>query len=177
MLALDQVPATAPIWLDSDTPGVIVAGNPRRYRIQDPATATRPPAQRRAILDSMETLTFAARRRLARAGSTQEQMDQNPALVAEEVNKLKADLAKLGITKLSAVTKVHEIVCEELCGLGHATMRGEMIMVSDSEYMNYLKLSGPQGATPPRPAPPVAGAGTDTGTGPAGGGPVAAAKE
>ena len=161
-LPLAQVPGDRAIWLDLDTPGVIVAGNPKRFRIQDPATATRPPAQRRAILDSMETLDFAARRRLQRANTslTPEALDKDPQGVAAEVEKVKADLAKLGITQLSTITKPHEIVCEELCGLGHSTMRGEMIMVSNREYMNYLNLNAPPGATPTRPqTQPVADAG------------------
>lgn len=163
-MSLAEAPANRPVWLDPDTPGVVVAGNPRRYRIQDPATVRLPPVRRRAWLDGMETLEFAARRRLQRAGSTLEQMDANPQLVAGEVEKLKADLAKLGITQLAVVTRPHEIVCEELCGLGHATMRGEMLMVSNQEYMHYLRLSGPTTATTPtrpatQPSQPVAGAG------------------
>jgi hypothetical protein len=108
----------------------------------------------------METLEFAARRRLQRTGKTQEEMDAAPQMVADEVGRLKDDLAKLGVTRLSAVVLPHEIVCEELCGLGHTTMRGEMIMVSNQEYMHYLNLSGPTRPTQPtKPAAqPVAAA-------------------
>jgi cytochrome c oxidase subunit 2 len=159
VLALDQVPANKPVWLDPATPGVVSAGNPKRYRIPDPTDRVTG-ARRRALIDSMETLQFAARRRLQRAGSTIEQMDANAALVAGEVDKLKADLAKMGITQLSTVVRPHEIVCEELCGLGHGKMRGEMLMVSNEEYMHYLNLNAPPGGTPAtRPAaPPVASA-------------------
>jgi cytochrome c oxidase subunit 2 len=160
--SLAEAPADKPVWLDPDTPGVISAGNPKRYRIQDPAPprAGRP---RLAVLDSMETLTFAARRRLSRATPpvAPDAMDANPQLVTAEVDRLKADLGKLGITQLSVVTLPHEIVCEELCGLGHATMRGEMIMVSNAEYMHYLRLNAPATTptAPPKPPTPVAAAG------------------
>jgi heme/copper-type cytochrome/quinol oxidase subunit 2 len=153
---LSQAPADKPVWLDPDTPGVIVAGNPKRYRILDPATATRPAAQRRAWLDSNETLEFAANRRLQRAGNA----SPTPQQTSEEVEKLKADLGKLGIARLPVITNVHEIVCEELCGANHFTMRGEMIMVSNSEYTHYLNLTGPTPTAPTKPAtPPVAAAG------------------
>jgi len=48
VLALDKVPADKPVWLDPNTPGVISAGNPKRYRIQDP-TDKAPPARRRNL--------------------------------------------------------------------------------------------------------------------------------
>jgi len=150
---LSDAPADKPIWLDFDTPGVIVAGNPKRYRIQDP-TYTRTP--RRAWLDSNESLDFAARRRLQRSNVT----EPTPQQVTDEIEKLRADLAKLGIAQLSVIAHIHEIVCEELCGQGHSTMRGEMIMVSNNEYIHYLALSGPTPPTQPRPvAQPVAAAG------------------
>lgn len=152
---IDQVRATDAIWLDPDTPGVIVAGNPKRYRLADP-TDKNPPARRRAILDSLETLEAAARRRLARRQITGDQV--TPALLNEELDKLKGDLKGMGINQLSVVVKPHEIVCEELCGQGHATMRGEMLMVSNQEYLHFLNLNAPA-VTPTRPATqPVASA-------------------
>jgi hypothetical protein len=159
VLALEKVPADKPIWLDPSTPGVVAAGNPKRYRLPDP-TDRNPVARRRAMLDSLDSLDAGARRRLQRGGTTVEQMKADPSLVAAEVEKLRADLAKMGITQFSTVVKPHEIVCEELCGLGHGKMRGEMLMVSNEEYMHYLNLNAPPGGTPAtRPAtPPVASA-------------------
>jgi heme/copper-type cytochrome/quinol oxidase subunit 2 len=74
------------------------------------------------------------------------------------VEKLKADLAAMGITQLAAITKPHEIVCEELCGQGHGRMRGEMYMVSNQQYTHFLNLTAPATPTtaPRPPAPPVA---------------------
>ena len=157
-MPIEQVPADKAIWLDRTTPRVEAAGNPRRFRIFDPTDTRRGP-QRRVVMDSLETLTQAAERRIRRANTsaTPEQIAQ--ALPAE-LEKLRADLKAQGINDLSVINRRYEIVCEELCGLGHSRMRGEMIVVSNEEYLNYLSLTGP--ATPtqaPRPATqPVASA-------------------
>jgi heme/copper-type cytochrome/quinol oxidase subunit 2 len=157
---LDKVPADKPVWLDPDTKGVEMGGNPKRYNLYDPTDKTRG-ARRRIWISNSDSLNDGARRRLIRGGKTLDEVNADPKLVAGEVEKFKADLAAQGITELRVVDRVHEIVCEELCGLGHTTMRGEMIMVSNQEYTHYLNLSGPaQPTQPTRPAPqPVAAAG------------------
>ena len=33
----------------------------------------------------------------------------------------------------------YEVVCTQLCGLGHNTMHSLLIVVSDSDYANFLK--------------------------------------
>lgn len=155
-MPLESVPADKPIWLDRGTPKVEVGGNPRRYRLYDPTDTRRTP-QRRIQIDTMETLADGARRRLSRQGVT----TPDATALAAEVEKFRADLKSQGINDLSVVKKKYEIACAELCGSGHSTMRGEMIVVSNEEYMQFLNLSAPAvSPTPPttRPAQPLAAA-------------------
>ena len=164
-VAIEAAPADKPIWLDRTTPRVEVGGNPRRFRIYDPTDTRRTP-QRRFIMDSMETLTQAAERRIRRAntGATPEQISQ---AVPGELEKLRGDLKAMGIVDVSVIERKYEIVCMELCGAGHSTMRGEMIVLSNEEYMNYLNINAPaasQGTPATKPATrpaaqPVASAG------------------
>ena len=79
--------------------------------------------------------------------------DVTPEMLTEELTRLRADLPGSGVTAISVVETPFEIVCEELCGLGHSKMRGEMIVVSNDEYMNYLNLSAPVGPTRPATQP------------------------
>ena len=151
-MALDEVPADRPVWLDPDTKGVQAGGNPRRYQIPDLKAKVPAGRPRPVILGTMESLNDGARRRLSRPPRSMsvEDMNKNPQAVAEEVVKFREELKALGVTELSVIVKPHEIVCEELCGQGHATMRGEMLMVSPEEYRHYLSLSGkPTPATKP----------------------------
>ena len=153
-MALEQAPADKPIWLDPSTPKVEIGGNPKRYRLYDPTDTRRGPT-RRYIMDTFETLDQAAERRLRRANAsaTPEQLAQG---LPAELDKLRADLKAMGINDLSVVQHKFEIVCEELCGMGHGTMRGEMYMLSNEEYMHHLNLTAR--ATPPtaQPRQPVA---------------------
>lgn len=78
------------------------------------------------------------------------------------------------------VTKpgVYEIPCAELCGFGHSGMKGQLTVLSDSDYAAWLKEQWPPAAAPAAPAtgeaapqagePPAAKTGTLTTTGSAG---------
>lgn len=45
------------------------------------------------------------------------------------------DLKSIGVTKVQAfVPKVWDLVCEELCGAGHTTMRGQLIVLEPEEF-------------------------------------------
>jgi len=151
-MAIEQAPADKPIWLDPSTPKVEIGGNPKRYRLYDP-TDTRRGAQRRIIMDTFETLNAAAERRMRAANTS-----ATPQGLTAELDKLRADLKAMGINDLSVVQHKFEIVCEELCGSGHSTMRGEMYMLSNEEYMHFLNLTAR--VTPPttQPRQPVASA-------------------
>jgi heme/copper-type cytochrome/quinol oxidase subunit 2 len=154
---LDQVAADDPLWLDPETPGVTIGGNPKSYRIYDP-TGPKTGARRVWLGQTpYETLGSGARRRLARQGPG---AADDPQKLAAEVQKFKADLRGLGVTDLTVVGMIHEIVCEELCGQGHTTMKGEMLVVSPQEYAHFLNLTArTTPTTPTRPAPqPVAAA-------------------
>jgi cytochrome c oxidase subunit II len=52
-----------------------------------------------------------------------------------------------------------EIVCSQLCGLGHYRMRAEMRVVSDEDFNQWLKKRETDLAANPRHAPRQAGAG------------------
>jgi len=50
----------------------------------------------------------------------------------------------------------YEVICGQLCGLGHYNMRGSMIVQTQDEFNNWLKeqaqLTGGSGTTPPAPS-------------------------
>lgn len=162
---IDQVPADKWIWLDTTapqaTPGVEMSvARPRRYQIFDPSDRTRT-VRSRVWLNNFESFNDAAAKRLQRTGMTYDEAMKDQRRLAEEVDKFRADLKKAGVTELSVVERKFEVVCEELCGGGHSTMRGEMVVVSNAEYLDYLKLGTPGARPTPatRPAaPPVASA-------------------
>jgi heme/copper-type cytochrome/quinol oxidase subunit 2 len=54
-----------------------------------------------------------------------------------DANMIKACKAA-GITELTAVVKPYEVVCEELCGQGHTTMKAEFYVVSQEEYQDFV---------------------------------------
>jgi cytochrome c oxidase subunit 2 len=164
-MKLEDVPAESWVWLDQTSPQTTPAvemsvSRPRRYQIFDPTDKTRT-IRSRVWLSTFESLADVARKRIQRTGVSLEDIAKDPQRLAGEVDKVRADLKGIGITELSVVQRKFEVVCEELCGGGHATMRGEMVVVTNDEYLDYLKLSTP-GARPtaaPRPATqPVASA-------------------
>ena len=166
-MPLDQVPADKWIWLDTTspqtTPGVEMSvARPRRYQIFDPTDKTRT-VRSRVWLNNFESLSEVATKRLQRTGVSFEDIQKDPERLAQEVDKVRADFKGAGITELAVIERKFEIVCAELCGGGHSTMRGEMIVVNNDEYLDFLKLGAP-GARPtaaPRPATqPVAAAPT-----------------
>jgi cytochrome c oxidase subunit II len=57
-------------------------------------------------------------------------------------------------------TGTYEIVCGQLCGLGHYGMKGSLVVDSPSDYQAWLKeradLSGHQAPAPPNPTGPAA---------------------
>ena len=156
---IDQVPADKWIWLDTtrpdQTPGVEMSvARPRRYQIFDPTDRTRT-VRSRVWLSNFESLNEAATKRLQRTGVSLEDVQKNPQRLKEEVEKFRGELRNAGITHLSVVDRKFEVVCEELCGGGHSTMRGEMIVVHNDEYLDFLKLGtpGPRPTAAPRPTP------------------------
>src|SRR5258706_5242090 len=48
-----------------------------------------------------------------------------------------ASLRSAGIQEVTAITQIFELVCEELCGQGHYSMRGEVIFVSPEQYKAF----------------------------------------
>jgi cytochrome c oxidase subunit 2 len=69
-----------------------------------------------------------------------------------KINRLKA----IGVTEVKAfVTGDWELVCEELCGANHYTMRGSVRFVSNDEY-DALKFDKPYRSVAPTTAPSVA---------------------
>ena len=155
--AIDQVPANKWVWLDATqpdkTPGVEMSvARPRRYQIFDPADKTRT-VRSRVWLNNFESLNDAAAKRLQRTGMTLEAIAADPQRLAQEVDKVRSDLKGMGVTELAVVDRKFEVVCEELCGGQHSKMRGEMVVVSNDEYMDFLKLSTPGARPTPAPRP------------------------
>ena len=155
-MPIDQVPADKWVWLDTtspNTPGVEMSvARPRRYQIFDPTDKTRT-VRSRVLLSNFESLADAATKRLQRTGVSLEDIQKNPQRLNEEVEKFRGDLKKAGVSELSVVDRKFEVVCEELCGGGHSTMRGEMVVVSNDEYLDFLKLGMPGARPTPAPRP------------------------
>jgi heme/copper-type cytochrome/quinol oxidase subunit 2 len=64
-------------------------------------------------------------------------------VIAAEVMALRQDLKRMGIAQLTYVKEPFEIVCEELCGSGHAEMNGTMIVVSPDQYARFINKVPP----------------------------------
>jgi heme/copper-type cytochrome/quinol oxidase subunit 2 len=54
-----------------------------------------------------------------------------------------ANLKRAGVKKVTIISKPFELVCEELCGAGHTTMRGEVWMVSGPQYDAFREKGDP----------------------------------
>jgi cytochrome c oxidase subunit 2 len=58
-------------------------------------------------------------------------------------------------------TGTYEILCEELCGIGHHTMRGKVVIESEEDFQSWLDSYPTYAEVLAKPAPdPVAGAAT-----------------
>ena len=165
-MKLEEVPADNWIWLDGTSPETTPAvemsvARPRRYQIFDPTDRTRT-VRSRVWLSTFESLADVARKRLQRTGLSLEDIEKDRARLNAEVDKVRADLKGIGVTELSVIQRKFEVVCEELCGANHHEMRGEMVVVSNEEYLDFLKLGAPGARPTPatrpatRPAQPVA---------------------
>ena len=72
---------------------------------------------------------------------------KDPNSRLETIRKLK----DAGIESVFAlVPGSWDLVCEELCGQGHGTMRGEMIVVSPRQYINFIYHNEPPTTQPVR---------------------------
>jgi cytochrome c oxidase subunit 2 len=67
---------------------------------------------------------------------------KSDAMTAELI----ADLKRAGFKKVTAITHPFEIVCEELCGPGHYSMRGEVWFVTPKQYDAFIKKDPPTSA-------------------------------
>lgn len=134
--SIESVPADKQIWLDHNVPGVVLHGTPKAFKIFDPDDPQKNLTRRRLWLQSLESLEDVARKRLMRAKVATEEIKGER--LANEVWAVRRDLKALGIERVSYVERAFEIVCEELCGLGHHTMRGDLIVVSGQQYDDFL---------------------------------------
>ena len=105
------------IWIDSDTPGAI-------------------------MLKSAEVsqVNYALNGR-GKDGSVL-QVKSREDLSPDRIAALKA----AGITRVTAVTKPYELVCEELCGQGHYKMQGRIYFVSPAQYEAFIQKKEPSDA-------------------------------
>jgi cytochrome c oxidase subunit 2 len=136
---IDSIALNERLWIDRDTPGAKGGGDNGAYLLADPKNATSIP------IGTSQTLERLARQRLEAqnvASPTAQQVD-------DAFKQLKADLKAAGVTHLSTYVPF-EVVCEELCGQGHATMRGELIVVSPRQYTNFIYHNEPPATQPVR---------------------------
>ena len=54
------------------------------------------------------------------------------------VGQASADNATGDQSRYFSFAKPYDIVCAELCGVGHSAMRGELYVVTEEEYKNYI---------------------------------------
>jgi heme/copper-type cytochrome/quinol oxidase subunit 2 len=131
---IDNVPLAARLWIDRDTLGA--KGADGVFMLADPKNEA-------STVGTHQTLGRLASARLEASGVA----SPTPQQIEEAGKALKTDLKAAGVTSLSTYVPF-EIVCEELCGSGHATMRGEMIVVSPRQYMNMIHKNNPPTTQP-----------------------------
>jgi heme/copper-type cytochrome/quinol oxidase subunit 2 len=122
---VDRVNLDDRIWVDRDTQGA-KAADEATYVIADPKN----PA---ASVGRMDTLRFLVIPRLTAAGVA----TPTPEQIQAELGKVRADLKAAGIDTLTTI-RAWEVVCEELCGMGHSTMKAELIVLSQKQYSNFI---------------------------------------
>ena len=81
--------------------------------------------------------------------------EPSPQQIQSEVQQIVQDLKRVGITHLTVIEQPFEIVCEELCGMGHGKMRGLLIVLSESEYRNFINKNAAPTAAPTASTPPA----------------------
>jgi len=136
---IDSVALNSMLWIDRDTQTAKPGGDGGAYLLGDPKNPNAFP------INSGQTLERLATARLQSQGNaspTQQQID-------EAGKQLRADLKAAGVTSLSTYVPF-EVVCEELCGMGHATMRGTLIVVSPRQYTNFIYHNEPPTTQPVR---------------------------
>lgn len=135
--AIERVDFKDMLWVDRGTKG---AGpdSDGVWGIVDPKDAN----SRVGTLDSLDGMVKArlAARKVA-APSTEQ--------IQAESTVLRADLKKAGINTVWTISPF-EIVCEELCGMGHGTMKGTLIVVSQEQYRNFIFKNAPPSTQPTR---------------------------
>jgi heme/copper-type cytochrome/quinol oxidase subunit 2 len=136
---IENVALNQRLWIDRDTPGAKGGGDNGAYQLGDPKNPNAIP------LSSSQNLGMLVNQRLAAQNITNPTEQQ----IKEAGNQLKADLKAAGTTHVSTYVPF-EVVCEELCGQGHATMRGELIVVSPRQYTNFIYHNEPPATQPVR---------------------------
>jgi cytochrome c oxidase subunit 2 len=147
---VDEVKLNDRLWVDRDSQGATQAAD-QLYTIADPVNPSDQSYERVAKLGTLKVLVD---RRFAAANNAAPTPEQYEA----ELQKLRDDFKKANITQLTVV-KPWEIACAELCGQGHGTMKGELIVVSAQEYLNFIHRDNPPPTSPTTPTPPSIAAG------------------
>ena len=136
---IDSVALNSLLWIDRDTQTAKPGGDSATYVLTDPKNANGFP------VSTGQTLGQLVNARLAAQNNT----SPTPQQLEEAGKQLKADLKASGVTSLSTYVPF-EVVCEELCGMGHATMRGTLIVVSPRQYQNFIYHNEPPTTQPVR---------------------------
>lgn len=121
------------IWVDMDTPHATAGADEGTYVIKDPKNAD-------IVINRLDRLTTLAQKRLIKANPNK---TATAADIAAEVSNIRKDFAAAGIDKLT-IAHPWELVCEELCGQGHGTMRGEVIILSQQQWDNFIFKNSPK---------------------------------
>ncbi len=132
-------PVNMPIWLNQETASTDdnknykFTGNPSEYQIMEPHDKK----HKTSLLRNMDDLNKAARKRVAARDGIQFANVKDDQL-ASVLPELKQDLITAGFTKLKVVVHPYEIVCEQLCGANHDTMRGDFYVLSQHDYELFI---------------------------------------
>lgn len=133
-------------------PNTVTAMQLRQKIGMPSASQTAAPIKQPWIQSLTMTLRQGAINRIQNRSGAKTNADVKPVTATRgeldaEVAALRSELKKMGIRELSYVEQPFEIVCEELCGEGHALMNGQMIVVSGEQYDSFINKT-PPGSTP-----------------------------
>jgi heme/copper-type cytochrome/quinol oxidase subunit 2 len=136
-IPVEQLTRNSRLWVDRDTPGAANDEGKGGYAITDPKNPT-------VKIGNLELIDSVARNRLTARGVADAKDEQ----VEAEVKALAADFKAAGRAEVIAV-KPYDIVCMELCGQGHAQMGGQLIVVSQQQFLNFIHKNNPPTPTAP----------------------------
>lgn len=152
---LDAVPGMRGklIFTATMTSRELEATSRRKYKIDELVAATKLPANAELSVIIVENSPQAEKYKPQRGPAYMRYADAEKKTIVRDGGVITAEVAdKLktaGVLEVEAkIPGYWDLVCEELCGEGHATMKGQLIVLSQDEY-NAKKWDKIPGGPPP----------------------------